>query len=496
MQKLLSMQDIRKSFFGVHVLEGIDFDLYPGEVHVLLGENGAGKSTLIKILSGAYTLDSGKIEIEGQAVDPQIYSPKEANERGVVTIYQNFHLIPHLSVAENVSLSDFSTRHGLIAWKDVYEKAQGVLENIHFALDPKRKARDLSVSEKQMLEIAIALSKNAKILIMDEPTAAISKKEIETLFELIRNIKAKGIGIIYISHKLEEIQQIGDRISVLRDGYNVSTLPARGIDLNTVVNFMTGHDVQQTRQQRDLPRSDTVAEFRRLSSPTAFSEISFSMYGGEILGLTGLVGSGKTELARAMFGADPLPQGSVTIQGTPVGIASPREAMQHGLGYLPEDRDVDGLCSNMGVKDNISLVFLAKLRAAFFSNTEEKTLANTFVRNLRIKTAGISQQVKYLSGGNKQKVIFAKWLSANCRLLILDEPTIGIDVGAREEIYELIRQFVKADGKAVLFISSDMNEVLTVTDRILVMARGKLVQEFDSQETTKQQIMESCLAIQ
>ena len=496
MQKLLLMQDIRKSFFGVHVLQGIDFDLYPGEVHILLGENGAGKSTLIKILSGAYTLDSGEIEIEGQAVDPQTYSPKEASERGVVTIYQNFHLIPHLSTAENVSLSDFSIRHGLIAWKDVYEKAQAILENIHFALDPTRKVRDLGVSEKQMLEIAIALSKNAKILIMDEPTAAISKKEIETLFELIRSIKATDIGIIYISHKLEEIQQIGDRVSVLRDGYNVSTLPARDIDISTVVNFMTGHEVRQTRQQRGLPGSETVAEFRRLSSPSAFFEISFSMYGGEILGLTGLVGSGKTELARAMFGADPLPQGTVTIQGTPVGIASPREAMQHGLGYLPEDRDVDGLCLNMGVKDNISLVFLAKLRAAFFSNIEEKTLVNTFVRNLRIKTAGISQQVKYLSGGNKQKVIFAKWLSANCRLLILDEPTIGIDVGAREEIYKLIRQFVKADGKAVLFISSDMNEVLTVTDRILVMARGKLVQEFDSQETTKQQIMESCLAIQ
>lgn len=495
MQLLLVMQDIQKSFFGVHVLKGINFDLYPGEVHILLGENGAGKSTLIKILSGAYTLDSGAIMIEGQPVDTQTYTPKEASERGVVTIYQHFHLIPHLSVAENVSLSDFSMRHGLIAWKDVYAKAREVLHNIHFPLDPKRKVQDLSVSEKQMLEIAIALSKHAKILIMDEPTAAISKTETETLFELIHTIKANGIGIIYISHKLEEIQQVGDRVSVLRDGYNVSTMPARDIDLNNVVYAMTGHDVQQTRQQGEIPGDEVVAEFRQLSSPSAFHDITFSMYRGEILGLTGLVGSGKTELARAIFGADPLPEGTMTIQGTPARISSPQEAMRHGLGYLPEDRDVDGLCLNMGVKDNVSLVFLAKLRSILFSNAREKSLVNRFVRNLRIRAAGISQHVKYLSGGNKQKVIFAKWLSANCRVLILDEPTIGIDVGAREEIYELIRQFVK-EGRTVLFISSDMNEVLTITDRILVMRRGKLVKEFDPKETTKQQIMESCLVAQ
>lgn len=496
MQKLLSMQSINKSFFGVKVLKDVNFDLHGGEVHILLGENGAGKSTLIKILSGAYSLDSGEIFIENEKIDPHAYTPKEANNCGIVTIYQNFHLVPHLSVAENVSLSDFATRNGMIAWKEIYQKAREVLENIHFSIDPKCKVQDLGVSQKQMLEIAIALSKNAKILIMDEPTAAISKKETETLFELIHEIKAKGIGIIYISHKLEEIQQVGDRVSVLRDGYNVGTIAVQDVELNKIVSLMTGHEIKKTQKNQEFIRQEPFAEFRQLSSQPAFHDINFTINAGEILGLTGLVGSGKTELARAIFGADPLPEGEIKMQDAAVDITSPRDAIRYGLGYLPEDRDVDGLCLNMGVKDNVSLVFLSKLRALLFSNKQEKTLVNRFVQDLRIKTAGISQYVKYLSGGNKQKVVFAKWLSADCQLLILDEPTIGIDVGAREEIYALIQQLVKKQGKSVLFISSDINEILQVADRVLVMTRGQIIREVYPKETSKQQIMEYCLAVQ
>lgn len=497
MQQLLSMRNINKSFFGVQVLKDVNFELHSGEVHILLGENGAGKSTLIKILSGAYDLDSGEIFIENEKIDLHSYTPKAANERGIITIYQNFHLVPHLSVAENIALSDFTTQHGIITWKDVYKKATEVLENIHFPINLKLKVRALSVSEKQMLEIAIALSKNAKILIMDEPTAAISKQEVETLFTLIHQIKKKGIGIIYISHKLEEIQQIGDCITILRDGTNVSTIEVDGkLDLNKIVSLMTGHEIQTTRKDRELSQQEPFAEFHQLSNPDVFQDINFTIRKAEILGLTGLVGSGKTEVARAIFGIDTLHEGKILINNTPTRIDSPQDAIQLGIGYLPEDRDVDGLCLNMGVKDNISLVFLSKLQSVLFSNRKEKNLVNTFVKNLRIKTPDIFQHVKYLSGGNKQKVVFAKWLSADCQFLILDEPTIGIDVGAREEIYELIHDFAKDHGKSVLFISSDINEILHIADRVLVMTRGKIITEVSPKETTKQQIMEYCLAIQ
>jgi ribose transport system ATP-binding protein len=496
MQNLLSMQNINKSFFGVTVLKDVNFDLNAGEVHVLLGENGAGKSTLIKILSGAYTLDSGEIFIEKKGIDPHSYTPQAANNRGIVTIYQHFHLVPHLSVAENISLSDFPGQYGTITWRSVFHKAEEVLDNIAFSIDPKLKVQDLSVSEKQMLEIAIALSKHAKILIMDEPTAAISKKETETLFKVIHDLKKKGIGIIYISHKLEELRQIGDRITILRDGYNVGTVDVEEVDLNTIVRLMTGHEIRGTQKSREFAQQETFAELRQLSRSDVFQNINFTVKKGEILGLTGLVGSGKTELARAVFGIDKLPEGEIFINKTRVRIDSPRDAIRFGIGYLPEDRDVDGLCLNMGVKDNISLVFLSKLQAWLFSNRKEKNLVSRFVSDLRIKTPTISQYVKYLSGGNKQKVVFAKWLAADCQFLILDEPTIGIDVGAREEIYQLIHTFVKEYRKSVLFISSDINEILNITDRILVMARGKIVAEVEPKEATKQQIMEYCLMAQ
>ena len=495
MQKLLLMQNINKSFFGVKVLKNVNFDLYPGEVHILLGENGAGKSTLIKILSGAYGSDSGEIFLANENIELHSYSPKKANEQGIVTIYQNFHLVPHLSVAENISLSNFTTCHGIVNWKAVYQKAKIVLDTIGFSIDLKRKVQDLSISEKQMLEIAIALSKNAKILIMDEPTAAISKHETETLFTLIRQIKKKGIGIIYISHKLEEIKQIGDRITILRDGVNVGTHDVDGMNLNTLVSLMTGKDVRKIQRRREFLEQAPLIELRTFMVPNASQNIDFMIRKGEILGLTGLVGAGKTELARAIFGIDTLHGGQMIIDSEAVRIKSPRHAVQLGIGYLPEDRDVNGLCLNMGVKDNISLVFLSKLKALLFSNRREKKLAKSYVSELQIKTTGLSQYVKYLSGGNKQKVVFAKWLAAECRFLILDEPTIGIDVGAREEIYELIHEFVKDRHKAVLFISSDIDEILTVADRILVMARGMIVTELNPKEATKQSVMESCLAV-
>ncbi len=493
MATLLAMEGIAKSFYGVSVLKGVDFELVHGEVHVLLGENGAGKSTLMKILSGAYRLDSGSIALEGERLDLTGYDPKKAEDLGIVTVYQNFHLIPHLSVAENLAMTRFTRERGFIRWKDVYAHAGAVLKKIDFAIDLKAKVRTLPVSQKQMLEIAIALSKNAKILIMDEPTAALSRNETEILFKILADIKAQGIGIIYISHKLEEVKQIGDRITVLRDGLTVATMPARAADLQQVIGLMIGKDLVQSRQQRAPLSGDAFLSVEGLSSRRFPAALSLAVRKGEILGITGLVGAGKTELARAIFGVDRVREGTLQLQGRSVKIDSPRQAIGLGIGYLPEDRDADGLCLNLGVKENVSMVTLAKLKGLMFSTANEKRTVSGLVKSIGIKTAGLAQQVKYLSGGNKQKVVFGKWLNAKCDLLILDEPTIGIDVGARGEIYELIRRFVAEGDRGVIFISGDVDEIMEVADRILVMAGGNIVADLDPKYTTKQEIMQYSL---
>ena len=493
MDKVLSMQGITKSFFGVSVLKGVDFDLARGEVHVLLGENGAGKSTLMKILSGAYQLDGGAVTLDGQPIDFGSYTPKTAEDLGVVTVYQNFHLIPHLSVAENLALTTFTHGHGLIRWREVYAHADAVLRKIDFEIDLKTRVRDLPVSQKQMLEIAIALSKNAKVLIMDEPTAALSRKETETLFRTIADIKSRGIGIIYISHKLEEVKLIGDRITVLRDGLNVATVTAKDADLQQIISLMIGKELSRSHALRTTVANGELLRVDGLRSRHVVAPLNFTVRKQEILGVTGLVGAGKTELANVIFGVDPVQAGSITLAGRPVRIDSPRKAVEVGIGYLPEDRDADGLCLNLGVKDNISLVELAKRRGLLVNVAEEKRTVSGLINAIGIKTAGLAQQVKFLSGGNKQKVVFGKWLTARCNLLILDEPTIGIDVGARGEIYELIRQFVAAADRAVIFISSDVTEVLDVADRILVMAGGVLAAELDPKQTSKQEIMQYSL---
>jgi ribose transport system ATP-binding protein len=493
MEKLLRMEGITKAFFGVSVLKGVDFDLERGEVHVLLGENGAGKSTLMKIISGAYQLDGGSVFLDGQKLDLTNYDPKRAENLGIVTVYQNFHLIPHLSVAENLSLATFTHGQKLIRWSDVHAHAAEVLRKIDFPMDLKTRVDDLPVSKKQMLEIAIAVSKSAKVLIMDEPTAALSPHETEILFKTIADLQARGIGIIYISHKLEEVKLVGDRITVLRDGHKIATVPAKDADLQQIISLMIGKEMSRERAFRNLSDHGELFRVEGLSSPELPAPASFSVRRQEILGITGLVGSGKTELARAIFGVDRLNGGSARLHDRPVQIKAPRTAVNLGIGYLPEDRDADGLCLNMPVKDNVSLVLLSKLKQFLYSTGSERRTAADVVKSLAIKIAGLDQQVKYLSGGNKQKVVFGKWLTGGCNLLILDEPTIGIDVGARGEIYALIRRFVERDDRAVIFISSDMAEILEVADRILVMSGGCLVAELDPKQTTKQEIMQYSL---
>jgi len=490
--KLLEMAGITKSFYGVRVLKGVDLDLEAGEVHVLLGENGAGKSTLMKILCGAYRADAGSLTIAGRPIDLAAHDPRSAEDAGVATVYQNFHLAPHLSVAENLSLGGFVHRRGLIRWGEVFEHARQALARVGLDVDPRSPVSRLPVSQKQLLEIAIALSKSARILVMDEPTAALSRRETERLFETIRDITPRGIGVIYISHKLEEVKQVGDRISVLRDGLKIATLPARDADLGQVISLMIGKELAGKRSRAApappaRPAAFSVQGFRNRSFE---APLDLSVGEGEVLGITGLVGSGKTELARALFGIDPAEQGRFLLGGRPVRIDSPRTAVALGIGYLSEDRDVDGLCLNLGVKENVSLVVLSRLRGLFFSIPAERRAATELISSVGLKVAGISQQVKYLSGGNKQKVVFGKWLAARCRLLILDEPTMGIDVGARGDIYQLIRAFVAQEGRAVIFISSDVDEILDVSDRVLVMARREIVAELDPARATKLEVMQ------
>jgi ABC-type sugar transport system ATPase subunit len=490
--KLLEMSGITKSFYGVRVLKGVDLDLEAGEVHVLLGENGAGKSTLIKILCGAHRADAGAMSIGGQPIDLSTHDPRAAEDAGVVTVYQNFHLAPHLSVAENLSMGQFVHRRGPIRWGEVFDHAREALARVDLAVDPRTPVARLPVSQKQMLEIAIALSKRARILIMDEPTAALSRRETEALFKTLRDITPRGIGVIYISHKLEEVKQVGDRISVLRDGVRIATLPARDADLGQVISLMIGKDLagKGARVRAAEPLRPPALSVKGLRNRNFATPVSLSVSEGEVLGVTGLVGSGKTELARALFGIDPVEAGAFLVGSRPVRIDSPRTAVGLGIGYLSEDRDVDGLCLNLGVKENVSLVVLSKLRGLFFSIPAERRAVGELVSSVGLKAAGLSQQVKYLSGGNKQKVVFGKWLIAHCRLLILDEPTMGIDVGARGEIHQLIRTFVTREGRGVIFISSDVDEILEVSDRVLVMARREIVAELDPSRATKQEIMQ------
>lgn len=497
MEPVLKLEGIHKSFYGVQVLKNIDFSLRKGEVHVLLGENGAGKSTLIKILSGAYKMDSGTVTIGGRPVNPASYGPKTAEDLGIVTIYQNFHLVPHLSVAENIALRAFtSSRDLLINWKTVHDQARAVLQKINFNIDPRRKVKSLSVAQKQMLEIAIALSKNAKVIIMDEPTAALSKKEIEILFAMIFDIKSKGIGIIYISHKLEEIKQIGDRVTILRDGNPIRTLDLQDAELQEIIELMIGKELTAKPRRANQPNDqDVFFTATGIHNANFLKPLGFTLRRNEVLGITGLVGSGKTELARAIFGCDKTSGGSLRLANREMRNHTPRKAVKRGIGYLPEDRDGRGLCLNMGIKENMTLALLAKVKKVFFSRAAEKNGVASLIHTLKIKAAGINQQVKYLSGGNKQKVIFGKWLKADCKMLILDEPTIGIDVGAREEIYDLVREFVREPDKAVLFISSDMNEILEISDRILVMSNYQIVAELYPRATTKQEIMQYSMGI-
>jgi ribose transport system ATP-binding protein len=490
--KLLEMHQISKTFPGVLALNKVEFDLKKGEVHILVGENGAGKSTLMKILSGAYRQDSGQIMLDGQFI--KIHHPKIAQDLGISTIYQEFNLVPHLSVAANIFLGrEPSLAMGFINRHKLHDRTRQILEELGLKIDPFIQVRRLNVAQQQMVEVAKALVIQAKILIMDEPTSALTSSEIDTLFETINLIKKRGVGIIYISHRLEELFRIGDRVTVLRDGNLIGTYSISEVDKDELVRLMANRELKEYFPRINIQVGEKVLEVSHLSIQSKLNDISFYLKRGEILGIAGLLGAGRTELARAIFGVDSIDSGLIKIAGESKKIKSPAIAIKLGIGFLTEDRKNLGLILPLSLKDNISLPNLNNLsKYGILRATSEKELARKYTDELNIKTPTIYQKLVNLSGGNQQKVVLSKWLAHHTDILIFDEPTRGIDVASKVEIYHLMNR-LKAQGVGIIMISSELPEILGISDRILVMCDGRIVAEYASGEATQELILSKAL---
>ena len=488
----LQMQHISKSFPGVIALDDVDFELRKGEVHILLGENGAGKSTLMKILSGAYHAGAGKILLNGQEIE--IKNPKHAQLLGISIIYQELNLVPQLSSAENIFLGREPVRlPGVVDHREMQRQAAAILKGLGVTLDVRLPVRELSIAEQQMVEVAKAISLDARILIMDEPTSALTEREIAELFARIRQLKQGGVSIVYISHRMEELFEIGDRVTVLRDGRNVGSCPIQEVSRAQLIRLMANRELTNQFPKVSATKGAEALRVENLNTRDKLTDINFTLYRGEVLGIAGLLGSGRTELARAIFGADPIESGKIYLNGNLVEIRSPRQAIRSRVGFLTEDRKSEGLVLALSVRDNICLASLNQFsRLGIVSGATETKTAQHYVKELRIKTPGIRQKAVNLSGGNQQKVVLSKWLSSNADILIFDEPTRGIDVAAKAEIYELMNKLTQK-GVAVLMISSELPEIIGMSDRILVMSRGRINGEFSSGEATQEKILHCAL---
>ncbi|MED0701341.1 MAG: D-xylose ABC transporter ATP-binding protein [Bacillaceae bacterium] len=491
--QLLRMEGISKSFPGVKALSKVRLDLNYGEVLALVGENGAGKSTLMKILSGVYQKDEGEIYLEGNKVE--IPNAKAAQEMGISIIHQELNLMPDLTVAQNIFIGR-EPRTGFnffLKEKELNEKTAELLEKLNINLNPKETVSDLTVAKQQMVEIAKALSYNAKIIVMDEPTAALTESEIKTLFDLIENLKNKGVGIIYISHRMEELKVISDRITVMRDGQYIDTLYTKDTDMKKVISLMVGRHIQdESRPTTTVSKeAETVLEVKNLSTKNFLENISFTLKKGEILGFAGLMGAGRTEVARAIFGADKIDEGQIFINGKEVKINKPEDAVKHGIAYLSEDRKRYGLMLEMDVNSNILISSLSNYVnwLTFVNDSKGYVTSEEYVKSLKIKTPSIKQLAKNLSGGNQQKIVIAKWLAKNCDILIFDEPTRGIDVGAKTEIYQLLNELAQ-QGKSIIMISSELPEILRMSHRIIVMCEGRITGELTNEEASQEKIMD------
>ncbi|MBW5423271.1 ATP-binding cassette domain-containing protein [Streptomyces sp. BG9H] len=484
--ELLRIEGIRKTFPGVVALDSVDFDLRRGEVHVLLGENGAGKSTLIKMLSGAYRPNSGRIVVDGKEV--RIHGAQDAERLGIATIYQEFNLVPDLTVAENIFLGRQPRRFGLVDRKKMEADAEELLQRVGVRVSPRAKVRELGIARLQMVEIAKALSLDARVLIMDEPTAVLTSEEVDKLFAIVRTLREDGVGIVFITHHLEEIAALGDRVTVLRDGRSVRQVPASTPE-DELVRLMVGRSIEQQYPRQRPDTGPPLLSVQGLTRDGVFHDVSFEVRAGEVVGLAGLVGAGRTEVARAVFGADPYDAGSVGVRGERLPRHDVNAAMGAGIGLVPEDRKGQGLLLDASVRENLGLVTLrSATRAGLVDLKGQERDAARIAEQLKVRMAGLGQHVRTLSGGNQQKVVIGKWLLADVKVLILDEPTRGIDVGAKVEIYQLINELT-ASGHAVLMISSDLPEVLGMSDRVLVMAQGRIAGELTADEATQDAVM-------
>ena len=488
---VLSMKGIDKRFSGVHALKKVDFDLYEGEIHALVGENGAGKSTLMKALTGIFPKDSGEIHYCGRLFNPQ--GPKDALDAGIGIVHQELNMMEHLTVAQNLFIGRESTKHFkfYLDQKAQNIRAAELLKRLNMDIDPEEPLGKLTVGKQQMVEIAKAVSHDLKVLILDEPTAALTDREIADLFSIMRDLASKGVAMIYISHRLDEIGMITDRVTVLRDGEYVGTRNTKDITKDEMINMMVGRVIyEQPKSHSNVPSdAPVVLRVTKLRSGKLVKDVSFDLHRGEILGFAGLMGAGRTETMRALYGADKA-EGIVEVNGRQVVINSPMDAVRHGIGYLSEDRKRFGLALNLNVSDNSVMASYEDLVPGFFLPRD--ILENTsqeFVDKLNIKTPSLDQMVRNLSGGNQQKVVIAKWLIKNSSVLIFDEPTRGIDVGAKSEIYTLMNDLAK-EGKAIIMVSSELNEVLRMSDRIAVMCEGRLTGVLPIEEATQEKIMD------
>jgi rhamnose transport system ATP-binding protein len=488
MAAVLRLENVSKSFPGVQALDRVDFEVRAGEVHALLGENGAGKSTLIKIVSGVYQPDAGTILIDGQAV--RLATPSDAQRAGIATIYQELLLFPELSVAENIFLGHAPrTALGTIDWGAMRARARDLLASLEIRdLDVARAVGTLSVGNRQRVEIAKALSQNARILIMDEPTAALSEADVLHLFRIVRLLRERGVGIVYISHRLEEVFELADRVTVLRDGHFVGTRQVAESSPDELITMMVGRTIENLFPKLPAAIGRPVLEARGLNGRPAFHEVSMEVRAGEIVGLAGLVGSGRSELAQAIFGIQPPESGELLLDGRPARIGSPDEARRLGIAYVPEDRGSQGLIRPMRLRENISLAVLRQVaRGPFIERRAESALAERSIRQFNIRASGPEQVVAKLSGGNQQKVVLSKWLASEPRVLIMDEPTRGIDIGAKSEIHRLMSSLAQ-EGLAILMISSELPEIMGMSDRILVMREGTIVAELARADATQEAI--------
>ncbi|MFT9848231.1 sugar ABC transporter ATP-binding protein [Aneurinibacillus sp. REN35] len=489
MNTLIEMTGITKSFGKVHVLKDVSFSLKKGEIHALMGENGAGKSTLMKILTGIYQKDAGAIRVRGQEMS--IGSPKEAEQLGIAVIHQELNIIPQLSVMENMFLGrDLCYgRTGILRTNEMKKQTRIYLERLGVHLHPDMEAGKLSIGQQQMIEIARALSLNAEVLIMDEPTAALTEREIEALFKVMRELRAQGVGIVYVSHRMEEIFAICDRISVLRDGTFVGTETIKETDLETIVRMMVGRQLGDRFPEREVALGEERLRVENVSDEATISGISFSARRGEVLGIAGLMGAGRTEVARALFGVGGKPEGKIFLDGEEIHIRKPDDAIAQGIAFVTEDRKGQGLVLGLSIRENIALTNLETLaKNGIVSISKEAQLVDDMMKRLNIKASSGEQMVKSLSGGNQQKVVFGKWLGIKPKVLILDEPTRGVDIGAKKEIYHIMNQLT-AEGVTILMISSELPEILGMSDRILVMHEGKLAAVMDKTQATQEKIM-------